>query len=875
MNIRTIIFAVAAIIGCFAVNAASSVTSDLSVNISTDKAMYSPSDAVTFTIDNLPTGVKVRYRHLDNVVSEEVLTSKTWTWQAPSKDFTGYMVDVYKADAEGNETILGSIAVDVSSDWTQFPRYGFVADYGSSKSSGVVATEMDWLCRCHINGVQFYDWHYKHHWPLGGTREKPLYSYTDIANRTIYTSVVKNYINAQHSRGMKSMFYNLCYGALDDAAADGVQETWYAFTDQNHTTKDVHVLNGWKSNIYLLDPSNTGWQAYIAQHNDDVYANFDFDGYHIDQLGYRGNWYNYSGKNIQVMDAFGSFVNAMKTAHPAKHLVMNAVGGYGQEQIAKTGNVDFLYNELWENQGDFSNLRDIIATNNNFSGNKLKTVFAAYVNRNLSGTDGYVNTPGVLLTDAAMFALGGTHLEIGGDHILTNEYFPTASRKMSDELKTSITHYYDFLTAYENVLRDGGIENTPDITSTTHNVAAWSPQTGKIITYCKQVGGREIVHLLNFINANSTSWRDADGTMPEAAEQTAIALRIGHSTTVEKVWVASPDYNGGVPQQLEFTQTGGVVSVTVPALKYWDMLVIEDAITDKLMVVGEATWGGWSYDNAALMHNTSEAPHAFTYTGWMEANKDFKFLCQAAWDDQYNNGGATILDGTGKLVLNDKVNDTKFQLATSGNYTIVCNLDSLTVTATKAEYQAKKILHDELFIVGSATPGGWDLTKSLLLTQNASNPFEFSGKHLQLSAGTFKIAVNNRAGYGQKMYYRNTSDNTKITEDSSGDNQWSISGTAEYGYDVTVNLDDMTISISKASGIKSAEMDNLKITKISDRSFMVTGAEGRTIKIYSVTGQVASEVNMAAASQTIDMNGNSAGIYIMRIDNLSRKIVLQ
>jgi hypothetical protein len=81
--------------------------------------------------------------------------------------------------------------------------------------------------------------------------------------------------------------------------------------------------------------------------------------------------------------------------------------------------------------------------------------------------------------------------------------------------------------------------------------------------------------------------------------------------------------------------------------------------------------------------------------------------------------------------------------------------------------------------------------------------------------------------------------------------------------------------ILNEKGASSLQMDNLKITKISDRSFMVTGAEGRTIKIYSVTGQVASEVNMATTAQTIDMNGNSAGIYIMRIDNLSRKIVLQ
>lgn len=41
---------------------------------------------------------------------------------------------------------------------------------------------------------------------------------------------------------MKSMFYNLCFGALKDAASDGVKEEWYLFKDASHTTKDSHDL---------------------------------------------------------------------------------------------------------------------------------------------------------------------------------------------------------------------------------------------------------------------------------------------------------------------------------------------------------------------------------------------------------------------------------------------------------------------------------------------------------------------------------------------------------------------------------------------------------------------------------------------------------
>lgn len=567
------------------VSSVTQITSSLSVNISTDKACYRPGETVTFTADNLPAATYVRYRTLIRVISEQPLSSKSWSWTPPSTDFTGYMVDLYQKPADGTENIVGSIAVDVSSDWTQFPRYGFVAAFGSDKNEAVVKAEMQTLARYHINGVQFQDWHYKHHWPLGGTRDNLLASYLDIAKRTIYTSVVKSYIAAQHAQGMKAMFYNLCYGALDEdgAAADGVKPEWYIFKDTRHAEKDYHALLqlGWKSNIYLLDPSNTDWQKYIAQRNDDVYANFDFDGYQIDQLGSRGARYGYNGQAVDLSKTFAPFINAMKAAHPSKRLVMNAVSGYGSPGILGTGKVDFCYNEVWDGEAGFSDLRNIILANDSYSSKKLKTVFAAYMNYDKGKSEGYFNMPGILLTDAVIFALGGSHLELGGDHMLCNEYFPSANLKMSATLKSNMIRYYDFLTAYQNLLRGGNAtEINPSITcASTQKLSAWTsqkgPQAGSIVTYSKQVDNYQVIHLLNFVRANSVSWRDADGDMPEASTITAIALKIAFSGKATKVWLASPDQHGGVPQQLAFSQSGSTISVTIPQLKYWDMIVIQ------------------------------------------------------------------------------------------------------------------------------------------------------------------------------------------------------------------------------------------------------------------------------------------------------------
>ena len=87
------------------------VTSDLSVDLSTDKAFYKPGEKVVFTAeDALPAGTKVRYRLLGEVVGEESVNGTSWTWQPPTTDFKGYMAELYRQE-NGTDVILGTIAV--------------------------------------------------------------------------------------------------------------------------------------------------------------------------------------------------------------------------------------------------------------------------------------------------------------------------------------------------------------------------------------------------------------------------------------------------------------------------------------------------------------------------------------------------------------------------------------------------------------------------------------------------------------------------------------------------------------------------------------------------------------------------------------------
>lgn len=558
----------------------------MEVYLSTDKAAYIPGEEVKIKLNKMVEGnATIRYRHLNQVIEETPLTSNEWSWNPPTDDYKGYMVDIYTIE-NGVEVIKGSIAIDVSSDPKMFPRNGFLSEYGKMSESEINKV-MDNLNRHHINYVQYQDWHYKHHMPLAGSVSAPMEVWKDIINRDCYRTTVDGYIKAGHERNMKSLFYNLAYGALSDAEEDGVNEEWYMFKDDNRGTIDTHILGSpFKSSIYLTNPGNDDWIDYIGQKTSDVYDVYDFDGYQIDQLGGRGTLYDYWGNELDYESGFTKFIKAMKNKEPEKRLVMNAVGGFGGQEIADSESTDFFYVEVWDKPTDrgFEVISNTITGQDNLNKNGgRKTILAAYMNYDFGKIGrSYFNTPGVLMANAAIHAWGGAHLELG-EHMLCNEYFPNSNLTMNGELKKSMITFYDFITAYENLLRDGGNAWTGvDAVSLTGeiNFNQWPPQKGNVATVGKNLddGKTSVVHLLNYTNAIHLDWCDtnADQQEQDLIENKEIELSIdGRSGTIKSVWCASPDFDFGVARTLEFTQNSDKIKLILPALKYWTMIVVE------------------------------------------------------------------------------------------------------------------------------------------------------------------------------------------------------------------------------------------------------------------------------------------------------------
>ncbi len=177
-------------------------------------------------------------------------------------------------------------------------------------------------------------------------------------------------------------------------------------------------------------------------------------------------------------------------------------------------------------------------------------VLAAYVNKHqpkdgpLSSSRDF-NTPSVLLTDAAIFASGASHIELGGDGMLSSEYLSSDTRlAVSPELHEALRHYYDFLVAYEDYLSDdvraaaAGIQIEGQRSDTLG-----VPDT--IWTIARRKNNTTVMHLINLLGSDDAHWRDVQMTRSYPPVLNNLKLKIILPRAIRSAGWASPDVDGG------------------------------------------------------------------------------------------------------------------------------------------------------------------------------------------------------------------------------------------------------------------------------------------------------------------------------------------
>ena len=58
---------------------------------------------------------------------------------------------------------------------------------------------------------------------------------------------------------------------------------------------------------------------------------------------------------------------------------------------------------------------------------------------------------------------------------------------------------------------------------------------------------------------------------------------------------------------------------------------ITSQAAERLLIVGDGVWGGWTIDNSIVMMHDEAQPDIFTATVNLKANGEFKFLTETWW----------------------------------------------------------------------------------------------------------------------------------------------------------------------------------------------------------------------------------------------------
>lgn len=347
------------------------VTVDADLHETTGSGSWS--GPVTFTVTHL--GTTVAIGSVNATVAAGGSSPVSWNVTPPNTDFTGYLVTITAGSAST------ATAIDVSSTWTHFPRFGTLVNFPTSATQASTQSDVDTLIReYHINALQFYDWMWRHENPVENNPDGSLpATWTGWNGNVISTAAIQDYVNATHNDGAAAMPYSMTYAGLQNyQQVSGVSPSWGLYNPG--TTNQWSFAMTPTASLYFFNPANTSWQNYIAGQEVKTDNTFGFDGVHLDQLGNWGAKNDVNGNPVDIPDGFVSEINAIKGQLPAgKAIGFNTVDGYAGDQVASAAGTSYLYSELWNNHETYIAAKSYFDTQHTESGG-LPMVVAGYMN---------------------------------------------------------------------------------------------------------------------------------------------------------------------------------------------------------------------------------------------------------------------------------------------------------------------------------------------------------------------------------------------------------------------------------------------------------------------------------------------------------------
>lgn len=258
-------------------------------------------------------------------------------------------------------------------------------------------------------------------------------------------------------------------------------------------------------------------------------------------------------------------------------------------------------------------------------------------------------------------------------------------------------------------------------------------------------------------------------------------------------------------------------------------------VSEELFMVGGASPNGWDISNATPMTANSSSPWIFSYEGQMKVGT-FKFAVSNddCWcQDFYTQDPADV----GMMVYNEggSGEDVQWEITEGGNYKITVDLLSLTITVNKLVGPE----FSELYIVGDASPNGWNMPSTEAFTVDADDPFIFTYE-ATLTPGDFKISTfkgdwcdGQWLNASQPDQILAATDYIVTTGCDGPDNKWHVTEETQGRYKITVNLSKKTMKIEPVmlyivgdGGPNGWNINNPEPMSIVDGLYVFEGALG-------------------------------------------------
>lgn len=453
-------------------------------------------------------------------------------------------------------------AIEVAAEPRHRLRYGFVASYAPDRDIEAVA---DTVRRLHLNGVQFYDWAYRHADLLGGGEE-----YRDALDQPIALATVRALIAKVRDAGSRALGYAAVY-------AVGPKE-WDRWQHQALLTASgaPYALGDF---LYILDPAAPDWLAHFTADLTASTAALGFDGYHLDQYGYPKRAMRADGTPVDVGDSFVTLIEAVRDALPDAHLVFNNVNDFPTRRSANTRQ-DTVYIEPWAPQLTLQSLADTV-TRARAYGDGKPVVLAAYQHI-YDAAPATEADRATALTMATLHSHGATQLLAGeGDRLLCDPYY-VRNHVLEPSTAALLKRWYDFLVAHDELLMPTELTDVTNSYAGPYNgdldvqfasaAVSETAEAGKVWRRIVTNGERLILHLINLVGQADTLW-DAARAAPGDPGSSTLRARLS-GTREPRIRVADPDASGRLVD-LPCRRDGDFVVADLPPLSVWQLLLVE------------------------------------------------------------------------------------------------------------------------------------------------------------------------------------------------------------------------------------------------------------------------------------------------------------